>query len=284
MKNRTLRSYLQQKSATKFGRLVALTGARQTGKTTLVQAAFPDHAYLSLEDPVEIRDWRQNVFGRDTSYAALYYPWLTVRDRHANSNDARKSNPPSGTIAGLYSRVDAEKGVWEAPGNKGLFSVIEPIVRISDGQQDILNPIGINVIRTFPGEGTRVWGIRTLTNTFDGRHYVHIRRLLNFDKVSIAKALRRFIFAGIQPSLFRTIERAVEAFHRTIWLSGGLFPSTNFDQAQFVKVDEENNPLETRQQGQLFVHAGINPPFPAEFIIFRIGLFDGETTVDEVVG
>lgn len=250
-----------------------------TRKENLIALIDPP---LSLEEPVEIRDWRLNVHNRDTSYAALYYPWLEVRDRHSAVSGATKSIPPSGSVAGLYSRVDGDEGVWVAPGNKGLLSVIRPIVKISDGQQDTLNPIGVNVIRTFPGEGTRVWGIRTLSNVADGRQYVHIRRLLNFCKVSIAIALRRFIFDGIQPSLFRTISNAITSFYRTIWLAGGLFPNNSFPLSQFVKVDVENNPADTRKLGQLFVDTGINPPFPAEFIILRIGLFDGETTVDEV--
>ena len=263
--------------------------------TVLVQQALSDLAEarqdvvalvdppLSLEQPAEIRDWRLNQHNRSTSYSALYYPWLTIRDRHSTSTNARKSAPPSGAVAGLYARVDSEGGPWIAPGNRGLLEVIEPIVDVSNGQQDILNPIGINVIRQFPGEGTRVWGVRTLYNVADGRHYVNIRRLLNFVKVSISISLRGFIFAGIDPKLFGPITRSVEGFLRTVWLGGGLFPSTDFSQAQFVKVDLENNPSETRKLGQLFVDAGINPPFPAEFIIFRIGLFDGEAIVDEVV-
>jgi len=263
--------------------------------TVLVQQALSDFATLrqdvialvdpplSLEQPVEVRDWRLNQHNRSTSYSALYYPWVTIRDRHSSSSNARKSAPPSGAVAGLYARVDADSGPWTSPGNKGLLNVIEPVVEVSDGQQDLLNPIGVNVIREYPGEGTRVWGIRTLTNVADGRHYVSIRRLLNFVKVSVSIALRPYLLAGIDPSLFQGIHRSVTAFLRTVWKDGGLFPSSDFTQAQYVKVDLENNPSESRRQGKLNVEAGINPPFPAEFIIFRIGLFDGETTVDEVV-
>jgi hypothetical protein len=263
--------------------------------TVLVQQALSDLAEarqdvvalvdppLSLEQPSEVRDWRLNQHNRSTSYSALYYPWVTIRDRHSSSPNARKSAPPSGAVAGLYARVDAEGGPWIAPGNRGLLEVIEPIVDVSNGQQGILNPIGVNVIRRHPGEGTRIWGVRTLSNVADGRHYVNIRRLLNFVKVSISISLRPYIFAGIDPKIFSPIARSVEGFLRTVWLAGGLFPSTDFAQAQFVKVDLENNPSETRKLGQLYVDAGINPPFPAEFIIFRIGLFDGEAVVDEVV-
>jgi tail sheath protein len=263
--------------------------------TVLVQQALSDLAEarqdvialidppLSLEQPAEVRDWRLNQHNRGTSYSALYYPWVTIRDRHSTSQNARKSAPPSGAVAGLYARVDAEGGPWIAPGNRGLLEVIEPVVEVANGQQDILNPIGINVLRDFPGEGTRIWGVRTLSNVADGRHYVNVRRLLNFVKVSVSISLRPYVFAGIDPKIFGPIARAVEGFLRTVWLGGGLFPSTDFSEAQYVKVDLENNPLETRRLGQLNVDAGINPPFPAEFIIFRIGLFDGEAVVDEVV-
>lgn len=239
---------------------------------------------LTIDTTLEVRDWRLNVHNRDTSYSALYYPWLVIRDRRSTNANATKIVPPSGAMAGIYGRVDAQIGVWEPPANQALVGVIGTNSLVTDGQWDILNPIGINVIRAFPGEGIRVMGARTLTNTFDGRHYVHIRRLLNFDKISISIALRRFLWKGIQPSLFRQVERAISAFHENLWRAGALFPDNNFLDAQFVKVDEENNPLAGRKLGQLFVDAGINPPFPAEFIIFRIGLFDGETSIDEIVG
>ena len=174
-------------------------------------------------------------------------------------------------------------GVHVAPANVTLRNVLDLTHQTTNGEQDILNPIGINVIRPFPGEGIRVMGDRTLTNTFDGRHYVHIRRLLNFDKISISRALRRFLFKGIQPRLFSRIERAISAFHRNLWRQGALYPNNDFSSAHFVKCDEENNPIESRRLGKLYVDAGINPPFPAEFIIFRIGLYDGETAVEEVV-
>lgn len=239
---------------------------------------------LTLDTALEVRDWRLNQYNRDTSFSALYFPWLNIRDRLSLVDGAIKQAPPSGPMAGIYARVDAEVGVWEAPANRPMFGVQSTVSEITDGQWDLLNPVGINLIRAFPGEGVRPMGARTLSNTFDGRHYVNIRRLLNFDKVSIAIALRRFLFAGIQSSLFGVIEDAIRSFHKNLWEQGALFPNDNFEKAQFVKVDQENNPLSSRKLGQLFVDAGINPPFPAEFIIFRIGLFDGETSVDEIVG
>lgn len=267
------------------------------GITTLaVQTALSDFADLKAnvialidpplanDEPLEVRDWRQNQFNRDTSYAALYYPWLTIRDRNSTNRNARKDVPPSGHVAGIYALVDSEVGVWEAPGNRPLRGVLDVVFKVSDGAHDLLNPVGVNVIRSFPGEGIRIMGVRTLSNLTDGRQYVNVRRLLNFDKISISRALRQFIFKGIQPSLFSVIERIITAFHKRLWLEGGLFPNNDFSRAHFVKVDEDNNPLETRQQGQLFVDAGINPPIPAEFIIFRIGVFDGETNIEEIVG
>ena len=238
-------------------------------------------APVTLEEPTEIRDWRLNQHNRGTSYSALYYPWLVIRDRTSRSSDAERIVPPSGIMAGVYARVSSEVGVWEAPANRALLQVIRPLVKVTNGQQDILNPIGVNVIRAFPGEGTRPWGARTLSNVQDGRQYVHIRRLLNFVKSSVAVSLRPYTFAGIQQSLFSDVFSVIRSFYKTIWLQGGLFPEDDFESAQFVKVDSENNPADTRRLGQLNIDSGIQPPFIAEFIIFKVGLFDGVATVDE---
>lgn len=236
---------------------------------------------LSVDTALEARAWRLQDHNRDTSYSALYFPWQKIRDRLSSNPNATKMVPPSGIMAGVYSRVDTEVGVHEAPANRALLGVLEPAVQISDGQWDLLNPIGVNVIRSFPGRGVRVMGARTLTNTADGRQFVNIRRLLNFDKVSIARALQAFLFRGTQPSLLGQIQRAITEFHRALWKRGALFPENNFFEAQYVKVDEENNPPETRQQAQLFVEVGINPPYPAEAIILSIGLFDGTQSINE---
>jgi hypothetical protein len=248
------------------------------GKTNLIALVDPPS---SMDQPVEVKDWRLNVHNRDTSYSALYYPWQEIRDRYASSRTAIKLAPPSGIMAGVYAQVDAESGVWTPPGNRLLREVIGPAVRVTDGQQDILDPLGINVIRTFPGEGTRPWGIRTLSNLRDGRHYVNVRRLLNFVKISVSASLRGFLFAPIQPTLFRTIRKSIESFYRDLWRKGGLYPNDDFGQAQFVKCDSENNTEDSRLRGELNVDSGINPPLAAEKILFTVGIFDGTADVTE---
>lgn len=236
---------------------------------------------LAMDLPEEIRDWRMNQLGRDTSYGILYYPWLTVRDRSSTNSNAEKQIPPSATMAGVIARVTAESGVHTPPANVLLREVIQPFVDVSDTQQGTLNPVGINVIRRFQGEASRIWGSRTLSSVLDGREDIHVRRLLIFVRISLVPVMRRYLFALIQEALFRDVRNSVRAFLKTVWSRGGLFPSTDFEAAHFVKCDSENNPPETQRLKQLFVDVGIRPPAPIEAILLNVSLFDGVTTVSE---
>jgi hypothetical protein len=235
---------------------------------------------LAMDLPEEVRDWRMNQLGRDTSYGILYYPWLTVRDRSSTNADAEKQIPPSATMAGVIARVTAESGVHQPPANVNLREVIQPFVDISDTQQGTLNPVGINVIRRFQGESSRIWGARTLSSVLDGREDIHVRRLLIFVRISLVPVMRRFLFQLIQPALFRDVRNTVRSFLKTVWSSGGLFPSTDFESSQFVKCDSENNPPETQRLKQLFVDVGIRPPAMIEAIVLNVALSDGVTVVE----
>lgn len=273
--------------------LIAIPGVT----TQAVQQALLDYATLRMDifavgdppladdQPLEVIDYSQNVINRDTSYGSLYYPWLIVTDRHAavGVQNPQKSIPPCGHVMGLMALVDAQQNVSVAPANMPLLNVISLTHFTSDGEHDLLNPIGINVIRTFPGEGIKVMGARTLSKTFDGRQYVNVRRLLLYIENSLKTGLRSIIFKPIDPKTFRKVTRLVKGFLGGIWKEGMLFPTNDFKSAQFVKCDGDNNPTETRTQGKLYLDVGVNPPLPAEFVIARIGVFDGSTSVQEIV-
>lgn len=237
-------------------------------------------APLAYDEALEILNFRNIEANFNTSYAALYYPWVIVRD--PNQNNARVALPPSGYVQGVYADIGATRGVQYAPANVALNGVLDLTHNTSDGEQDLLNPAGINVIRSFIGEGIRIWGARTLTTYKDGRHYVNVRRLLNYIKESLRRGLRFAIFELNDQRLWDLITMTCEEFLSNMFLRGQLFsPDGTPDRAFFVKCDAETNPDSERREGRLNVEIGVNPPLPAEFIVCRIGLWDGGSTVEE---
>lgn len=231
--------------------------------------------------PQEIYNYRMFTLNADSSQSALYYPWVIVRDPIVNGG--RLALPPSGHIAGEFARTAATRGVHVAPANVVLSGVLDLTYKCSDAEQDILNPVGINAIRWFPGEGIRIWGCRTLFNIHDGRHYVPVRRLLNFIKESIRRGNRWAVFQPNDPRLWSDIEETNKEFLYALWSRGMLFPSNDQTKAFFVKCDAETNPMSEIREGRVNCEIGINPPFPAEFVIFRIGIWDGGTSVAEEI-
>jgi hypothetical protein len=233
------------------------------------------------DQPTEVYNYRMFELNADSSYAAMYWPWLIVRDPVVGNN--RMSLPPSGHIAGQYAATGATRGVHVAPANVVVRGVVDLTYRCGDAEQDILNPVGINAIRFFPGEGIRIWGCRTLFSRHDGRHYVPVRRLLNFIKESVKRGNRWAVFEPNDPRLWRQIENVNREFLHSLWLRGMLFPSTDVSRAFFVKCDEETNPMSEIKEGRVNCEIGINPPLPAEFVIFRIGVWDGGSSVEEEI-
>ncbi len=144
---------------------------------------------------------------------------------------------------------------------------------MTKGENDLLNPIGVNCIRAFPGRGIRVWGARTLSSEPEWR-YLNVRRLFNFIEESIFEGTQWVVFEPNDQSLWARVNRTVSSFLFNVWRSGALFGETA-DQAFYVKCDEETNPPEVRDVGQLVVEIGIAPVKPAEFVIFRISQFSG---------
>jgi hypothetical protein len=237
-------------------------------------------APLADDEALEVLNFRNIEANFDTSYAALYYPWVIVRD--PKQNNARVALPPSGFIQGVYAQVGATRGFHYAPANVALRGVLDLTHNCTDGEQDILNPAGINVIRSFQGEGIRVWGARTLTTYKDGRHYVNVRRTLNYVKESLRSGLRFAIFELNEQRTWRVVEQVCNEFFGTMFDRGQLFsPDGTPERAFFAKCDAETNPDSERREGRMNVECGVNPQLPAEFIVVRVGLWDGGSTVEE---
>jgi len=244
-------------------------------------------APLADDQPQEVLNFRNIEANFDTSYAALYYPWVIVRDpnitdRNNSSSGGRFIMPPSGHVQGKYAEIGITRGVHFAPANVVLRDVLDLTHNTSDGEHDLLNPAGINVIRGFPGEGIRIMGARTLTSFKDGRHYVNVRRNLNFIKESLRRGLRFAIFELNEPRTWSMVSSTVGEFLRSLFLRGQLFsPDGTEERAFFVKCDQETNPTSEIREGRMNVEVGVNPPLPAEFIVVRLGLFDGGSTIEE---
>ena len=202
---------------------------------------------------------------RDSKYGAYYFPWLEVYDPY-------KGNvfmPPSGYMAGVYARSDAERGVHKAPANEIVRGALGLKYAITKGEQDLLNPKGINCIRSFPNRGIRVWGARTVSSDASWR-YVNVRRLFNMVEQSIEIGTQWAVFEPNDHRLWKRVTRDITAFLLRLWRQGALFGKTP-EEAFYVKCDEETNPPEVVDAGQLIVEVGMCPVKPAEFVVFRIG-------------
>jgi phage tail sheath protein FI len=219
----------------------------------------------------QAKEWRMYV-NFDTSFAAMYYPWIKIADL-SGSGSTTKMVPPSGHVVGIYNRTDGERGVHKAPANEIVRGAIDLELLISRGEQDTLNPIGVNCIRSFPGRGIRVWGARTLSSDGSWR-YINVRRLFIVVEASIDIGMQWVVFEPNDQRLWARVRRDTKAFLTTIWSSGALFGLSSAE-AFYVKCDEELNSPEVRDLGQLIIEIGICPVKPAEFVIFRISQWAG---------
>jgi len=219
----------------------------------------------------QAKEWR-DFLNFDSAYAALYFPWIEIADL-GGSGKTSKLVPPSGHVVGIYNRTDGERGVHKAPANEVVLGAIDLELRLSKNEQDTLNPVGINCIRSFPGRGIRIWGGRTLSSNGSWR-YINVRRLFNMVGSSLDTGLQWVVFEPNDSTLWAKVRRDVTAFLRVVWRSGALFGATP-DQAFYVKCDEELNPAEIRDLGQLIIEVGLAPVKPAEFVIIRLSQWAG---------
>jgi phage tail sheath protein FI len=213
---------------------------------------------------------------RDTSYAAIYYPWIRVFNP---TNNDYPLVTPVGHMAGIYANTDIERGVHKAPANYEIAGMLSQDVDpsrkalefiITKGQQDILNPRGVNVIRDFRhhGRGIRVWGARTMSS--DGQwKYINVRRLFIFVEQSIDRGTQWVVFEPNDDNTWARVRRSIENFLTTVWRNGALM-GTKQEEAFFVKCDRTTMTQDDIDNGRLICYIGIAPVKPAEFVIFRI--------------
>ena len=248
-----------------------LDHAQNMGDRVAILDAPPDM------NPQQIRDWRMKEVNYDSKYGTLYYPWIKVADPLGNSSGMYV--PPCGHMAGIWARTDSTRGVHKAPANEVVAGCIGLQYQTTHNEQSILNPVGINVIRSFPGRGIRVWGARTISSDPAWR-YLNVRRLFNYVSESLLTGTQWAVFEPNDMDLWERIKRDIRAFLTRVWLNGALFGRTA-NEAFYVKCDEENNPPETRDVGQLIIEIGMAPVKPAEFVIIRLSQWQSGGSASE---
>ncbi len=219
-------------------------------------------------DAATVADILSHRNAYDTSFAAYYTPWLEITE-----NGQQHLVPPSGHVAGIYARTDVERGVHKAPANEVVRGITGLARCITVGEQEILNPRGVNAVRRFEGRGTRVWGARTLASDPEFR-YVNVRRFLIFLEASLDRGTQWAVFEPNAPETWQRVTNSVTAFLHTQWQNGALFGRTP-EQAFFVRCDETTMSVDDIQNGRLICEIGVAIVRPAEFVIFRIEQITG---------
>jgi phage tail sheath protein FI len=257
--------------------MVAVPGITAAG----VQSALVTHAetmryrFAVLDGPrgatiAQIRSFRGRF---DSAYAALYHPWIFVTDPVSGDPIAV---PPSGPTMGVYARVDVERGVHKAPANEVIRGATDLVSLVLFGEQEVLNPEGINVIRDFrpQNRAIRIWGARTVSGDPEWK-YVNVRRLFNYIEHSIDHGTQWVVFEPNNQDLWARVRRTIETFLESTWRTGALFGAKAED-AFYVKCDRSTMSLDDIANGRLIVEIGIAPTRPAEFVIFRISQLTGD--------
>lgn len=209
-----------------------------------------------------------------TAQSALYERHTIVRNIVAAIKSKLAEVPPSGAVAGVYASVDRTRGVWKAPANVSLASVLEPIQKIDFYEQEDLNVDvtagkSINAIRTFTGLGTLVWGARTLAGNDNEWRYVPVRRFFNMVEESVKKSTNWAVFEPNDPNLWTKVKGMIENYLIQKWREGALQGATP-EKAFYVKIGlGETMVAQDILEGRLIVEIGMAVVRPAEFIILK---------------
>ena len=224
--------------------------------------------FAILDIPMELKKTNDVANFRDmydSTYAAMYHPWLEMYDAGSKRS---AYFPPSGAMAGIYARTDVERGVHKAPANEVIRGCTGLSCAYNEKEQDVLNPIGVNLIRAFTGRGIRVWGARTISSNGLWK-YLNVRRLFIYVEESIKANTNWVVFEPNSSGLWGRVSRTIENFLATCWRDGALAGSSP-SEAFFVECGPTTMTQDDIDNGRLICQIGIAPVKPAEFVIFRI--------------
>lgn len=222
------------------------------------------------KDMTKIKDLVEYRGMIDSTYAAMYHPWVQVYDRAAKKPGFV---PPSGAVMGVYSRTDTTRGVHKAPANETVFcSGLK--TNYTKGEQDLLNPEGINLIRAIPGQGIRIWGARTASSNSTFR-YINVRRLFIFIEESIKANTNWVVFEPNDTTLWSRVQLTVSSFLDNLWRVGMLAGSTPAE-GYYVEIGTSTMTKDDIMNGRLICNIGIAPTRPAEFVVFRVSQMTAE--------
>ena len=243
--------------------VVSLVGHCENQKNRFAVIDMPKDYYK----PVDLINYRSMI---DSTYAAMYHPWIEVFDPASNKPDFV---PPSGAVMGVYARTDQTRGVHKAPANETVFcSGLK--TNYTKDEQDVLNPAGVNLIRALPGQGIRVWGARTASSNATFK-YVNVRRLFIYVEESIKANTNWVVFEPNDATLWQRVQLSVSGFLDGLWRNGmlaGDSPATSY----FVEIGPSTMSRDDIMNGRLICNVGIAPSRPAEFVIFRVTQFTAE--------
>ena len=237
--------------------IVALVGHCENLKSRFAVIDMPKDMYKTKD----LLQYREMI---DSTYAAMYHPWIQVFDRSTSQPDFI---PPSGAVLGVYSRTDINRGVHKAPANESVFCT-GLSVNYTKAEQDILNPAGINLIRALPGQGIRVWGARTASSNSNFK-YVNVRRLFIYVEESIKANTNWVVFEPNDVALWQRVHLTIANFLDNMWRNG-MLAGASAAEAYFVEIGPATMTKDDIMNGRLICNVGIAPSRPAEFVIFRV--------------
>ncbi|MBK4216499.1 phage tail sheath family protein [Paracoccus caeni] len=221
-------------------------------------------------DVTSIQAHRNNY---DSKYAAYYAPWL----RALNSVNGRiASFPPSGYAMGIYARTDNSVGVHKAPANEVVRNIVDVALPLTAPEQEVLNPIGVNLIRDLTPRGIRMWGARTISSDMEWK-YLNIRRLFIYVEHSIDIGTQWVVFEPNSEALWERVTQSISSFLTGVWKSGALMGTTP-EEGFFVTCDRSTMSQDDIDNGRLVCEIGLAPVAPAEFVIFKIGQFTASSS------
>jgi len=262
--------------------IVATPGYSTFADRIGIQDALRTHAETRKAYRFAVLDTRRGILPTealidksvvDSSYAAMYYPWVMVSNPLARPDDASIPReialPPSGFVCGIFARNDIARSVAKSPGNEVVSGAIRFERNISHAEQELLNPRGVNCLRFFPGRGYRLWGSRTASSDPEWK-YIGPRRFFLYLEHSIDRSTQWAVFENNGPQLWANIRETVSSFLYNEWRSGNLLGTTP-EEAYFVRCDRSTMTQNDLDNGRMICLIGVAVLKPAEFVIFRIG-------------